>query len=65
MAAGTEPTIQRLGGITELRRGHVVDRRAELRVIEDVEKIGADLQREALAELEHSLKVNPRYAESV
>jgi len=47
LAAGAEPAIQRLGGIAELRRGDVVDRRTELRVIEDVEKIGARLQREA------------------
>jgi hypothetical protein len=35
--------------MAELRRGHVVDGRAELRVVEDVEKIGARLQRKALA----------------
>ena len=31
-------------------RGHVVDRRAEVRVVEEVEQIGAGLEREALVE---------------
>src|SRR5271157_2524601 len=56
LAAAAQITVQGLRRNAELRRGHVVDRRAELRVVEDVEKIGAGLQRKTLAELEQPLQ---------
>ena len=40
-----------LGGLAKERRGHIVDRRAEVRVVEDVEEVGARLKREVLIAL--------------
>src|SRR5271165_6605438 len=55
LAAAAQPGVQRLRRKAELRRRHIVDRRTNVGVVEDVEKIGAGLQRKALAELEQPL----------
>ena len=52
LAAGAERCSEHLGGLAEERRAHIVGRRAEIGVVEDVEEIGARLEGEALIELE-------------
>ena len=42
--------------MAELRRSHAVDGRSKVGVIENVEKLGARLQRKALAEPGHPLQ---------
>ena len=56
LAAAAQIAVQRLRRLPELRRGQVVDRVAKVRVIEDVEEVGARLQPEALAEGEAPLQ---------
>ena len=52
LAAGAERGSEHLGRLAEQRRGHVVDRGAEVGVVEDVEEVGARLQRKALVKFE-------------
>src|SRR5208283_1523819 len=52
LAAGAKGGSEHLGGLAEERRCHVVDGRAEVGVVEDVEEVGAGLEGEALIQLE-------------
>ena len=69
LAAAAQCAVQRLRRLPEQRRGEVVYRAAEVGVVEDVEDIGAGLQRKPLAERELACSVkstweapNPRWA---
>ena len=52
LPARAERRPEHLGRLPEQRRRHVVDRRAEIRVVEDVEEVGAGLERKALMKIE-------------
>ena len=52
LAAASQRGSQHLGRLAEERRTHVVGRRAEVGVVEDVEKIRARLKRKPLPEFE-------------
>lgn len=52
MATAAEVVVQHLRGLTELRRGQVIDWIAEVRVIEDVEEIDSELKRKSFCEAE-------------
>ena len=58
--------FRRLGGVAELRGGHVVDGSAELRVVEDVEKSALDFSEKHSLNLNilSKVKVNLRRAEA-
>ena len=69
LATAAEVVVQHLRGLTELRRGQVVDRAAEVRLIEDVEEIASELKRKSFCEAElaahvmsHCLAPKPRSA---
>ena len=52
LPATAQRASQHLRGLAELRRAEVVDRAAEIGVIEDVEEIGARLKSKPLGEVE-------------
>jgi hypothetical protein len=52
VAAAAEITIQHLGGLAELRPGGVLDRAAEVRVLEKVVEDASGLKRNAFGEAE-------------
>src|SRR5215469_4948363 len=66
LAAAAQRVVEHLGRPPELRRAEVVDRDAEVRVIEDVEEISSRLKRKSFGEskLATQCKVPLRCAES-
>ena len=52
LSAGAEVIVEHLRGLAELGRGHVVDRAAEVRVVEDVEEIASELKANSLSQAE-------------
>src|SRR5262249_47887172 len=66
LSPGSQRAVQHLRGLPELRGAEVVDRTAEVRMVQDVEHVHASLEREAArhAELTAHRQVPLRRAES-
>jgi hypothetical protein len=52
LATGTEVVVEHLRRLAELRKAQIIDRAAEVRVVQDVEEVASELQRKSFGEAE-------------